>query len=138
MGEGFICGEYIEINPAGSKGVYIGSGVALSQEACILYQDNELVCQCSKAILKGPLNTINLYDGREYSIVIEDNVWIAAHSIILPGARIGKGSIIAAGSVVFTEIPPYSIVAGNPARVIGNRQKNRANLERKLLNVKKI
>jgi acetyltransferase-like isoleucine patch superfamily enzyme len=51
-------------------------------------------------------------------VVIEEGVWIGAHAIILKGARIGKGSIIGAGAVVSGEIPPMSIAAGNPAKVV--------------------
>lgn len=49
---------------------------------------------------------------------IEDDVWIGARVIILPGLTIGKGAIIAAGSVVTKDVPSYAICAGNPARVI--------------------
>lgn len=52
------------------------------------------------------------------SITIEDNVWITMNVIILPGITIGKNSIIGAGSVVTKSIPPNSLVAGNPAKVI--------------------
>ena len=51
-------------------------------------------------------------------VIIEDNVWIAARSIILPGVEIGKGSVIGAGSVVTRSIPPFSVVVGNPAKLI--------------------
>jgi len=51
-------------------------------------------------------------------IIIEDEVWIGAHCIILKGVTIGKGSIIGAGSVVTKSIPPYSLAVGNPARII--------------------
>lgn len=54
-------------------------------------------------------------------IIIEDDVWIGAGSIILPGVNIGKGSIIAAGSVVNKDVPPYSITGGIPAKVIKSR-----------------
>ena len=57
------------------------------------------------------------------SIIIEDNVHIGARCIILSGAKIGEGSIVAAGAVVSSEIPENSIVAGNPARVIASREK---------------
>jgi len=51
-------------------------------------------------------------------IIIEEDVWAGANVTILKGVRIGKGSIIAAGAVVTKDIPPYSVVAGIPARVI--------------------
>lgn len=51
-------------------------------------------------------------------IVIDDFVWIGMNCIILKGVRIGKCSIISAGSVLKEDVPPYSIVAGNPAQVI--------------------
>jgi len=54
-------------------------------------------------------------------IVIEDDVWIGARAIILPGVTIGKGSIIGAAAVVTKDIPPYSIVGGNPAKIIKSR-----------------
>lgn len=51
-------------------------------------------------------------------IVIEDKVWIGINSTILPGVRIGHGAIIGAQSVVTHDVPPMTIVAGNPARII--------------------
>jgi maltose O-acetyltransferase len=52
---------------------------------------------------------------------IEDDVWIGARAIILPGLTIGKGAIIGAGSVVTKDVPPYAICAGNPARILKYR-----------------
>lgn len=52
-------------------------------------------------------------------VVIEDGVFIGVNSVILPGVTIGKNSIVSAGSVVTKDVPPHSVVAGNPARVIG-------------------
>ena len=51
-------------------------------------------------------------------VIIEDNVWIGEHSAIMKGVHIGKGSIVASSSVVTKDVPPYTIVAGNPARVV--------------------
>ena len=51
-------------------------------------------------------------------VIIEDNVWIGEKASIMPGVTIGKGSIIAANSVVTKDIPPYSVVAGIPAKII--------------------
>ena len=54
-------------------------------------------------------------------IVIDDDVWIGARVIILPGVNIGKGAVIGAGAVVTKDVPPFTICAGNPARVIRRR-----------------
>ena len=52
-------------------------------------------------------------------ITIKDNVWIGTRAFIGPGVTIGEGSIVAAHAVVFSDVAPYTIVAGNPARKIG-------------------
>lgn len=54
-------------------------------------------------------------------IVIEDDCWIASRAVILAGVRIGAGSVVASGAVVSKDVPPNSIVAGVPARVIRER-----------------
>lgn len=59
-------------------------------------------------------------------IIIEDNVWIGANTVITAGVSIGKHCVIGAGSVVTKDIPRYSCVAGNPARII-----KRYNFEKK-------
>jgi acetyltransferase-like isoleucine patch superfamily enzyme len=51
-------------------------------------------------------------------VTIGDGVWIGLRCIIFPGVKIGNGSIVSAGSVVRMHVPPYSVVAGNPARVM--------------------
>jgi thioesterase domain-containing protein/acetyltransferase-like isoleucine patch superfamily enzyme/acyl carrier protein len=58
--------------------------------------------------------------GTEVSFVrIEDLVWIGLRAIVLSGVTIGRGSVIAAGAVVSQDVPPFSVVAGNPGKVIG-------------------
>lgn len=60
--------------------------------------------------------------GREGdSVAIEDDVWIGYGAIVLSRVRIGRGAIVAAGSVVTENIAPYVVVAGAPARVVGHR-----------------
>lgn len=58
----------------------------------------------------------------ERPVVIGNDVWIGARVIILPGVSIGDGVVIGAGSIVTKDIPPYSVCAGNPARVIKERK----------------
>ena len=53
-------------------------------------------------------------------VIIGANVWIGTRAIVLAGARIGEGAIVGAAAVVSGEVPPYSIVAGNPSRVVGS------------------
>lgn len=52
---------------------------------------------------------------------IQDDCWIGTHVVVAPGVTIGKGSVIGANSVVTRDVPPYSVAAGTPARVIGQR-----------------
>ena len=54
-------------------------------------------------------------------IIIEDDVWIGCHTVVLQGVKIGKGSIIGANSLVNKNIPPYTIAGGIPIKFIGKR-----------------
>ena len=56
--------------------------------------------------------------------VIQKDVWIGYNSLIMPGIKIGNGSIIASNSVVVKDVEPYSIVGGNPAKLIRKRFDN--------------
>jgi acetyltransferase-like isoleucine patch superfamily enzyme len=58
---------------------------------------------------------------QDQDVVLEDDVWLGTNVTLLNGVRIGRGAIVAAGTVVRTKIPPYAIVAGNPAKVVGFR-----------------
>lgn len=55
-------------------------------------------------------------------VTIHDHVWIASRATILPGVTLGRGAVVAAGSVVTRDVPPMAMVAGAPARVIGQRK----------------
>ena len=58
------------------------------------------------------------------AVVIGSHVWIGYRAIILPGVTIGEGAVVGAGAVVTKNVESYTIVAGNPARKIGERQRN--------------
>lgn len=68
--------------------------------------------------LDRPINSQGYY---EKSIIIEDDVWIGAGTVVTSGVTIGKGCVIGAGSVITHDIPPYSIAAGTPTKVIHSR-----------------
>ncbi len=68
-----------------------------------------------------PINQQYDFEGKG-GVVIEDNVWIAAHVVILDGVIIGTGSVLAAGAVVSKDIPPMAIVGGVPAKVLKLRK----------------
>lgn len=70
-------------------------------------------------------DVVNWYRGRKdwnhveiSPVTIHDKAWIGLNAIILKGVTIGEGSIVGAGSVVTRDVPPYVLVAGNPARVV--------------------
>lgn len=67
--------------------------------------------------------TMDVQGAEEERIVrIDDDVWIGSNVIILPGVKIGKGSIIGAGTVVTKDVPEYSVFCGNPGKVVKNRK----------------
>jgi maltose O-acetyltransferase len=100
-------GTYINygVNVGATESVTIGRECAIGQLAILLDNDFHV---------PGSL----WQRGKPQPVVVEDGVWIGAQSIILPGTRIGKGSVIGANSVVSGSIPPGVIAAGSPARVI--------------------
>jgi len=63
------------------------------------------------------------FEAKYEPITIEDWVWVATNAIVLAGVTIGEGAIVAAGAVVTKDVPAYSVVGGNPAKVIGDRKK---------------
>lgn len=71
--------------------------------------------QFKEIITTGHPRKIDLSDK---PVVLCDDVWIGCMSIVMPGVTIGEGAIVGAGSVVTKDVPPYTIVAGNPARII--------------------
>lgn len=60
----------------------------------------------------------------EKPVAIMDHAWIGTRAIILPGVTVGEGAVVAAGAVVSKDVAPYTIVAGMPARKIGDRSRD--------------
>jgi len=71
--------------------------------------------QYKEIITRGHPKNIDL---SEKEVIIRNDAWIGCMSIILPGVTIGEGAVVGAGSVVTKDVPPYTVVAGNPAIVI--------------------
>jgi acetyltransferase-like isoleucine patch superfamily enzyme len=89
--------------------VFIGEGSACSQNCFISGQSHHYE-DVSKHFLRQGIQT--------GQVVIGKNVWIGANSVILPGVKIGDNSVIGAGSIITEDVPAYSVVVGNPARII--------------------
>jgi acetyltransferase-like isoleucine patch superfamily enzyme len=111
--------------------VFIGPGAILQASESSIIIGNKVLFGPNVTIMGGDHNTSVvgqfMYDVKvkrpedDQPIVIEDDVWIGAGVTILKGVRLSRGCIVAAGAVVTHDVPPYSVAAGVPARVIGLR-----------------
>lgn len=119
IGEGLTIGNHSNIGPyayIGCSGyIHIGNNVMISPRVSI-YAENHVFTDTTTPMKDQGVTRA--------AVVIEDDCWIAANSIILAGVTIGKGSVVAAGSVVTNDVLPYSVVAGVPAKVIKSRTKD--------------
>jgi len=119
IGKYCYIGEYSRIWSA--KNIAIGDRVLISHNVNIFDNTTHPLSakkrheQFLQIIMKGHPKNIDL---NENPVMIGNDVLIGCMSIILAGVTIGDGAIIGAGSVVTKDVPPYTIVAGNPARVI--------------------
>ena len=105
-------GSYVaiddQVNLYSAAKITIGTKVAISREV--------FICTASHDITKPnrPLITA--------PVTICDGVWIGARAIILPGVTIGEGAVVAAGAVVTKDVEPWTVVGGNPAKLIKKRE----------------
>jgi len=135
IGARSVIDSFVKIKPAGGLGdVVIGENVTLNS-GCVIYTGHGLTIGDNVAIAANctfaPVN--HAFEDRNRLIVeqgfqpsrggirIGDDVWIGANCVFLDGAVVNTGCVVAAGTVVKGEVPAYSIVAGNPMRVIGTR-----------------
>jgi acetyltransferase-like isoleucine patch superfamily enzyme len=117
--------------------VSVGNDVSIGTGAVLMASDSEI--KIGNKVLFGPHVTLVagnhntgvvgqfLYDvtlkrpGDDQDIVVEDDVWVGSGAILLKGVHVRRGAIVAAGAVVTHDVPPYAVVAGVPAGVIGAR-----------------
>ncbi|MCX7880950.1 MAG: acyltransferase [Patescibacteria group bacterium] len=106
IGEDTIVGEKAVLD--GRDKLIIGNHTAIASEVMIYNSEHNINDENFRAITE--------------PVVIEDYCFIGPRTIILPGVTVGKGAIVAAGSVVTKDVPPYAIVGGVPAKIIGERK----------------
>ena len=105
-------------NNVGVSGVSISCGISIKIGNNVLLGSGVMIADNDGHPLS-PLDRLsNPSNIKKFPIIIEDDVFIGARSIVLKGVIIGRGSIVGAGSVVTKNIPPYTIVAGNPAKEV--------------------
>jgi len=101
----------VQLGAADCGEIVLGNNVAIGPNVVIRASNHEYEKRDTPIYQQGH---------RGGRIEIEDDVWIGANVTVLPNVRLGEGSVIAAGSVVNRDIPPYSLAGGVPARVLKN------------------
>ncbi len=112
IGDNFACNTNVMINARGKGEIIIGKNVLIGPNV-VLRSNNHIYSDISK-----PIAQQGIKSGK---INIENDVWIGSNVVILPNTLIGKGSIVAAGAVVTSDVESYTIVGGIPAKEIGKR-----------------
>jgi acetyltransferase-like isoleucine patch superfamily enzyme len=107
IGRKSLIGEFCVIR--GTGGVTIGDRVYLSPMVHV-YSNSHVFSDPERCFIEQGITT--------RGVVIEDECWIGAMAAILDGVTVGRRSVVAAGAVVTDDVPPYSLVAGVPARVV--------------------
>ncbi|OJX91084.1 MAG: hypothetical protein BGP01_11670 [Paludibacter sp. 47-17] len=119
IGDNFYIGRYSQIECDADIGdnVIFGNSVAIVGK----YDHNFTQIGVPIRMAEQIRDTTYKWVGLDSKVIIENDVWIGYGAIILSGVKISKGSIVAAGSVVTKDVPSYSIVGGNPAKVLRKR-----------------
>lgn len=115
----FLCdfGFNIEIG----ENFFANTHLVILDEAKVTFGDNVFIGpNCSFYTAGHPLDVEDRNAGLEYSlpITVGNDVWFCGGVTVVPGVTIGDGAVVAAGAVVVHDVPPYTLVAGNPARPI--------------------
>lgn len=113
LGDRVQFGAYNEI----ACDLLIGNQVLLGSRVAFVGRNDHTFHTPGISIWKGPRGICE-------AVVVEDDVWIGTGSVILSGVTIGKGAVVAAGSVVTCDIPSCEVWGGNPARKIADRFEN--------------
>lgn len=116
------------------ENIYLGKNSHISQYCCLWAGKNSKIV-LGDNLLMGPgvkifsLNhginagiPMNIQPPTEKDVIIGNDVWLGANTVVVAGVTIGDGAIVAAGSVVTKDVPEYTIVGGNPAKMIKKRQ----------------
>lgn len=106
IGEDTIIGERTVLD--GREKIIIGNHVDIASEVMIYNSEHDIENE--------------LFQAHHAPVIINDYVFIGPRAIILPGVTIGKGAVVGAGAVVTKDVPPYAIVGGVPAKIIGERK----------------
>ena len=103
--------------------IEIGNNIEIANQVGLIGKYDHDYSKVGVSIKDAPWIGDKNYDfkGKGEKIIIEDDVWIGYGAIVFTGVHVHRGALIAAGSVVTHDVPAYAIVAGNPARVIGQR-----------------
>jgi acetyltransferase-like isoleucine patch superfamily enzyme len=129
VGKGVDC--HSSFRTHGGNRLFIGENVKLASTLCGCQADiiiEENVFFGHRVMILTPEHNVNLFGiERQKAITaspirIQKNAWVASGAIILGGVTIGEGAVVAAGAVVNKDVPPFAIVGGVPARVIGHIQ----------------
>lgn len=105
--------------------VCIGPRVELYDKAEIVVGDNVVISQDAYICTAGHDVSSPVMAVKNASVIIGENVWIAARATLLPGVHIGNGVVVGACAVVAQDIPEWKIVVGNPAEIIKDRYLNK-------------
>ena len=117
---------FVVRNPKGltvEDGVNIGPKVLLDARCGLIIRKNAVIAY--EAIIWSLNHDYNdeYFCGKGAPTEIGEYAWICSRSVILPGVKVGEGAIVASGAIVTKDVPPYTIVGGIPAKIIGKRER---------------